>query len=433
MNKLDKFKTAFSELRGFTFLWLTQALSGLGSSMTSFALILWTYGQEGSAMSAALLSVCSDAPYVLVSVFAGAISDKWNKKITMLVCDAFAAVSTVITLILLMTGNLRVWHLYLLNAVNGLMNSVQQPASDVAVSLLIPQKYYQQAAGMRVFSNSVINILTPAAASAVMSAFGINAVFAVDLATFFIAFISLLFFIRIPEKQSKHRSSESMTALAKEVFAFFKDNKGIFGLIMFLAAINLTASICNAALPALIIPKASDTAYAIFSSVQGIAMLVGSVAASLVPAPKNRIRAIFISLFISMSTENFMLAFGRSLPVWCIGVTLGWLLIPLMNTNLDVVIRTHTPIEMQGRVYAARNSFQFFTIPIGYMLGGALIDKVFEPFMLNIPDNSILHTLFGIGKGSGAAFLFLVIAFLGIFTCVFFAFDKNIWALAKDK
>lgn len=259
MNKLDKFKTAFSELRSFTFLWLTQALSGLGSSMTSFALIIRIYGQEGSAMSAALLSVCSYAPYVLVSVFAGAISDKWNKKITMLVCDAFAAVSTVITLILLMTGNLRVWHLYLLNAVNGLMNSVQQPASDVAVSLLIPQKYYQQAAGMRVFSNSVINILTPAAASAVMSAFGINAVFAVDLATFFIAFISLLFFIRIPEKQSEHRSGESVTALAKEVFAFFKDNKGIFGLIMFLAAINLTASICNAALPALIIPKANDT------------------------------------------------------------------------------------------------------------------------------------------------------------------------------
>lgn len=433
MNKLDKFKTAFSELQGFTFLWLTQTLSGLGSSMTSFSLILRIYGQEGSAMSAALLSVCSYVPYVLVSVFAGAISDKWNKKVTMLVCDAFAAVSTVITLILLMTGNLRVWHLYLLNAVNGLMNSVQQPASDVAVSLLIPQKYYQQAAGMRVFSNSVINILTPAAASAVMSAFGINAVFAVDLATFFIAFISLLFFIRIPEKQSEHRSGESVTALAKEVFAFFKDNKGIFGLIMFLAAINLTASVCNAALPALIIPKASDTAYAIFSSVQGIAMLVGSVAASLIPAPKNRISVIFISLFISMSTENFMLAFGRSLPVWCIGVTLGWLLIPLMNTNLDVVIRTHTPIEMQGRVYAARNSFQFFTIPIGYMLGGALIDKVFEPLMLNIPDNSILHTLFGIGKGSGAAFLFLVIAFLGIFTCVFFAFDKNIWALAKDK
>jgi len=433
MDIFKKFKTAFSELRSFTFLWLTQALSGLGSSMTGFALILWTYGQEGSAMSAALLSVCSYAPYVLVSVFAGAISDKWNKKVTMLVCDALAAVSTVITLILLMTGNLRVWHLYLLNAVNGLMNSVQQPASDVAVSLLIPEKYYQQAAGMRVFSGSVINIMTPAAASAVMTAFGINAVFAVDLATFFIAFISLLFFIKIPEKQSEQRSNESMTALAKEVFAFFKDNKGIFGLIMFLAAINFTASIYNAALPALIIPKAGDTAYAIFSSVQGIAMLVGSAVASLIPAPKNRIRVIFISLFVSMGTENFMLAFGRSLPVWCIGVILGWLLIPLMNTNLDVVIRTNTPIEMQGRVYAARNSFQFFTIPIGYMLGGALVDKVFEPLMANISDSSILHTFFGIGKGSGAAFLYFIIAFLGIFTCIFFAFNRNIWALAKNK
>lgn len=92
------------------------------------------------------------------------------------------------------------------------------------------------------------------------------------------------------------------------------------------------------------------------------------------------------------------------LCVWCVGAVLGWLPIPLMNANLDVLFRTHIPVEMQGRVYAARNSLQFFTIPLGYLLGGALIDTVFEPFMAVQTPKSLFCCLFGTGKGFGARF-----------------------------
>lgn len=47
------------------------------------------------------------------------------------------------------------------------------------------------------------------------------------------------------------------------------------------------------------------------------------------------------------------------LCVWCVGAMLGWLPIPLMNANLDVLFRTHIPVKMQGRVYTARNSLPF--------------------------------------------------------------------------
>ncbi len=86
--------------------------------MTNFALVIWLYSSSGSALSTAMLTVCSYAPYVIMSIFAGALSDKWNKKATMLVCDSIAAACTVTVLILLKTGNLEIWHLYILNAVN---------------------------------------------------------------------------------------------------------------------------------------------------------------------------------------------------------------------------------------------------------------------------------------------------------------------------
>ena len=253
-------------LISYLLLWSTQSLSALGSGMTAYALVLWLYLKTGSALRTAHLSVCSYAPYVIMSIFAGALSDKWNKKRTMLVCDLIAALSTVAVLILLKTDTLRAWHLYLLNALNGLMNTVQQPASEVAATLL------------------------------------------------------------------------------------------------------------------------------------------GSVFATLSPKPKDRVKTTCLALFISMSTENFLLAFGRTPLPWCIGAVLSWLPIPVMNANMDVIFRSEIPLEMQGRVYSCRNTLQFFTIPVGFLMGGILVDKVFEPLMAGQSEQGFLVALFGKKRlGSGNA------------------------------
>ncbi|MDE7403967.1 MAG: MFS transporter, partial [Lachnospiraceae bacterium] len=158
---MEKYKNTLWEMRTFLLIWVTQSFSGLGSAMTSYALVIWSYTQRGSALMPALLMVSSYAPYVLLSIFAGALSDKWNKKITMLVCDTIAALTTVVMLVLLQRGMLEIWHLYLINGVNGVMNTVQQPASEVAVTRVLPPKYYQRVGGLRYFANSLNSILTP--------------------------------------------------------------------------------------------------------------------------------------------------------------------------------------------------------------------------------------------------------------------------------
>ncbi len=426
---MNLIKNTFRELKYFLILWSTQALSQLGSSMTNYALIVWSYTAKGSALTTALLSVCSYAPYVIMSIFAGSLSDKWNKKITMLVSDTFAALCTVSIFVLLKTGRLEIWHLYGLNALNGLMNTVQQPASDVAITLLTPKKHYQKVSGLRSFSNALISILTPIIATAVLSFTNLQTIIYIDLFTFVIAFISLALFVKIPEYQSD-KDADSFLALTKSGLTYLKQNRGIFDLILFLAGINLIASMYNAAFPAMILSKENggEVALGTVNAFIGAATLIGSIIASLMPAPKSRVKVICNALLISMSTENFFLAFGKTLPLWCIGGVLGWLCIPIMNANMDVLFRERIPVSMQGRVYAARNTFQFFTIPLGYIVGGFLVDKVFEPFM-QANTNSVLSTLFGTGKGSGAAFLFMFLAFSGIAICLVFRKDKNILKL----
>ncbi|MDE6775044.1 MAG: MFS transporter, partial [Ruminococcus sp.] len=149
---MKKFLNAVSEMRVFLILWLSQSFSALGSSMTSYALVIWSYQHNGSALGTAKLMVCSYAPYVICSIFAGALSDRWDKKKTMLICDSIAAMSTIAVLLLLVTENLEIWHIYAVNAVSGLMNTFQQPASVTDVSKVLPVKYYQKEGSLRYLS-----------------------------------------------------------------------------------------------------------------------------------------------------------------------------------------------------------------------------------------------------------------------------------------
>ena len=411
-------KNELFELKDFLILWSTQSISQLGSSITGFALTLWLYEKTGSSLSTAALTICSYVPYVLMSIFAGALTDRFHKKKTMLGCDVFAAICTIIVLVLFRTDSLMVWHLYVLNVVSGLMNTVQQPASEVAMTLVIPEKYYQKTSGLRSLSGSLISILNPLAATALYSFAGLNGVIAVDIGSFTVAFTALLFFIRIPE--NKTDKGENVLVLAKEGLIFLRENPLIMALILFMSGVNLVASAFDAVLPGYVLPnpKGGSSVLGIVTSCSGIAMIVGSLAVSVLPKPKNRVKIIYLTMLFSLGTENFLLAFSREPLLWCIGQMIGWILVPIMSANLDVVLRSTIPVELQGRVYACRNTLQFFTIPIGLFIGGFMVDIVCEPFMRVYGNLPVLKTLFGSGKGSGAALMMLILGVSGSLICL---------------
>lgn len=414
MNKNNK----INPLKNFLILWSTQSVSQLGSSITAFALTLWLYERTESSLSTATLTICSYAPYVLMSIFAGALTDRFDKKKTMIICDMLAVFCTIIIFALYHTDQLVVWHLYALNAVSGLMNTVQQPASEVAMSLIIPEEYYQKTSALRSLSRSLISILNPLIATTLYAFVGLNGIIAVDVGSFLVAFTALLFFIKIPKSSREKR--ESVLILAKEGIKFLKDNPMIMTLLLFMSGINLVASAFDATLPGYVLPnpKGGQAILGIVTSCSGIAMVIGSLAASVMPKPKNRIKIVYLTMLFSMGTENFIMAFSREPLLWCIGQMIGWLLVPVMSANLEVILRGSIPIELQGRVYACRNTLQFFTIPIGLFLGGFMVDNVCEPIMVSYGNLSILSTLFGTGKGSGAALMMLILGISGSLICI---------------
>lgn len=417
---MNKRKNELYLLRDFLILWSTQSASQLGSSITAFALTLWLYEKTGSSLRTAALTICSYAPYVLMSIFAGALTDRLDKKKTMLICDVLAAFCTIAVFGLYHVNCLKIWHLYALNAFSGLMNTVQQPASEVAMTLIIPEKYYQKTSALRSLSRSLISVLNPLLATALYSFLGLDGAIAADIGSFLIAFVALQFFVEIPENH-RNEKKESVLLLAKEGIGFLKDNPMIMTLLLFMAGINLISSAFEATLPGYVLPnsKGGQAILGIVTSCSGVAMIIGSLLASVLPKPKDRVKVVYLTMLFSMGTENFIMAFAREPLLWCMGQMIGWLLVPVMSTNLEVILRCSIPVELQGRVYACRNTLQFFTIPIGMFLGGFMVDDICEPFMTRYGRQIILKTLFGMGKGSGAAMMMFLLGVSGSLICAF--------------
>lgn len=298
------------------------------------------------------------------------------------------------------------------------MNTIQQPASEVAMTLIIPEKYYQKTSGLRSLSRSLNSILNPLIATALYSLIGLTGVIVVDVGSFAVAFTALLFLIKIPVFQRE--KSEKILTLAKEGLKYLKATPMILTMILFMSGVNLVSSAFDGSLPGLVLPspKGGTAVLGVVTSCSGIAMIIGSLLVSVLPKPKDRIRVVYTTMLISLGTENFMLAFSREPVVWCIGQIIGWILVPVMSANHDVIFKMTVPVELQGRVYACRNTMQFFTIPIGLFLGGFMVDNVCEPFMSRYGDMTFLAALFGTGKGSGAAFMMFIIGITGVLVCL---------------
>lgn len=405
------------QLRSFLILWGSQAVSTLGSSMTSYALILWVYGEQGTATSIAMLSFFTYLPSILFCFIAGTLADKWDKKKIMLASDFVAALGTVFVLVMHTTGHLMIWHLYCVNFLISFMNAFQNPAGYVAVSLLAPKDQYIRVSGLYAFSNSLVTILTPAIATAVLAFGGLRTVLIVDLSTFAVGFLTLLLFIRIPKVQAIDEKKESFLSSCLVGLRFLKEHRALLEIILFFSFINLLAHMTGfGILPAMILKRTGDNQVILgmVSSSVGIGALVGSILVTAMKPAKNRARVVFLACAISFALESIPMGVGRAAWVWVPAAFTGNLPLPFLNANLTTIMRTKVPVELQGRVFSARDTVQFATIPLGLFLGGFIADHVAEPFMLAAsPVQRALSALVGTGDGSGIALMFLITGVIG--------------------
>src|ERR1041384_922863 len=143
---------------------LGQFISMTGTGLTRFALGVWVYQRSGSATQFALVSLFSILPNILVGPFAGALVDRWNRRRLLIICDTGAALSTLLLAVLIYTGRLELWHVYLTTGLSAVFGAFQGPAYSATVPLLVAKQDLPRASSLAQLAAGVAQIVSPALA-----------------------------------------------------------------------------------------------------------------------------------------------------------------------------------------------------------------------------------------------------------------------------
>src|SRR5512138_1546391 len=164
----------------FGAIWFGQTISLLGSGLTGFALGVWVYQTTGKVTSYALVALFTVIVTLLLSPVSGALVDRWNYRLMMLVSDAASALTTLVIAGLFYTGKLELWHIYVSVALNAGFATFQQPAYTALISRLVPAEQLGRASGMVQMGLAVSDVFAPLLAGMLLVQIKLSGVFLID-------------------------------------------------------------------------------------------------------------------------------------------------------------------------------------------------------------------------------------------------------------
>ncbi len=402
----------------FTIIWIGQVISLLGTAMTSFALTIWAWQITGQATALALVGFFTFTPALLVTPFAGALVDRWNRKFVMMLSDLAAILSTIVVLLLFWTGNLQIWHLYVTGAFSGAFGAFQFPAYSAAVTTMVSKEQYGRASGMLSTAQFASNIFAPVMAAILLGIIGISGILAIDVFTFLIA-IGALLVVHVPQPVVTLEGQKSRGSFWKESvygFHYIRERPSLFALLVIFFFVNLVAPFAFTLLSPMLLARTGNdaTALGIVQSAIGIGGLAGGIVLSIWGGPKHRIHGILVGLTL-VTLGVLLIGLGQSPLIWALAAFFTIFFVPIINGSSQAIWQSKVAPDVQGRVFAARGMIAQIGAPVAMLLAGPLADHVFEPAMMAGGNwTPLFGWLVGTGPGAGMSMMFVIAGALGM-------------------
>jgi len=411
LKGMKKMQQKNKGMRTFITIWLGQLASMIGSGLIGFALAVWIFDQTGQATPFALTALFSSLPRILLSPVAGAITDRWNRKKIMLISDSLSGVVTLATAVLLLTGGMQVWMVYVISFLGAVFGSFQQPAYSASIVMLVPKDQLTRANSMVQMGGAIELILTPILAGVLFSTIGMRGIILIDVITYVIA-IATLIFVHIPQPEPKTESKDDKFSILQDIafgWRYLAERGGLLGLLLYFAAVNFFLSLSMVMLGPLVLSFSTAASMGVAQTVMGTGMLAGSLLMSIWGGFKSK-KILSVIAFIFLASLGFLvLGLRPSLGYVSVGVFILTFFIPFASGPSSAVFAAKVAPEVQGRVFATRSMLSQSMMPLAYILSGILADKVFTPLLL--PGGALATTfvgdLVGVGPGRGIGLMFI--------------------------
>jgi DHA3 family macrolide efflux protein-like MFS transporter len=365
--------------RFFT-LWTGQAFSLFGSMLVQFALVWWLTKTTGSATVLALATMVALLPQVFLGPFVGALVDRWNRRLVMMVTDSLIALTTVVLAALAALGAMRVGHVFLVMFLRSVGGVFHWAAMQASTSLMVPERHLARVAGLNQTLNGALQIVAPPVGALLWGVLPLYGILAIDVGTALLAVLPLGF-ISIPQP-AVHRQAGGPSSLIRDVMegmCSIWQWPGVRALLLMATAINFTIHPGFALMPILITRHLGRGALELgwMESAWGIGVVVGGLVLSGWGGFRRRILTTLMGL-VGMGVGVLVLGLvpPEGFVLALVGMFFAGVMNPITNGPVFAIIQARVRPEFQGRVFTAIGSIAGAMMPLGTAIAGPVADHL---------------------------------------------------------
>ncbi len=406
-----------SNFKKFLLLWTGELISSVGGGLTSFGLGVYIFQQTGSAASMALVTLLGFLPTLLLSVPAGVLADRYDRRLLMMIGDGCSALGIVYILICMMRGGASLTQICIGVFVSAIFSALLEPSFRATITDLLTTEEYSKASGLVSLAGSARYLFSPVIAGFLLTVSDVKLLLIIDICTFFLTVVSAAVVRRgIGAKAAKKQ--EAFLQSMKEGWKALCKKKGVPILVAVSSGITLFMGMFQILAEPLILSFSDAKTLGVAETVCACGMLASGVILGIKGLKGHYVGTLGTAL---ISAGLFMAGFGlfENIVPLCIFGLLFFAALPFANNCLDYLIRTNIPDEAQGRAWGLIGFLSQLGYVVAYAVSGAAADA--------------LGRAGGRGVGRGAA---LVIIFAGIclaLTAAVMLKSKNIRALEHEK
>lgn len=423
---------AISPLGRFRIIWLGQLVSVLASGVAWFSIMVWAWQTTSSTTQFGLLLFVSFATGLLVSPVAGVLVDRANRKTVILLCDLGLAAASGVVLALYLSDRLQLWHLLVVGAGEGVLETAHWLAFAGLITDLVPDEQRSRANGLMWLSDPASEIAAPAVGGALLAVASLGGVLVLDIATYLVAVVCLAV-IRVPDHRAGAEAHEASAGTAgrrrwmadvSTGFRYIWHSRILRPLLVMFFMVNAVGGVAHALTTPLVLLRSGDSTAVLGTviSASGLGGLLGAALMGVWPGPKRRVRFIIGCLAAGCGLGPLLLAVSHAFVLWVVAAFAAAMVVPMANAVHQTLWQAVVPTELQGRVFGARRVLTQAAMPIGLLGAGPLVDSGLGRA---ITTDSALAVLVGTGTEGAAGLVLGIAALLGLATTIVLAFARQ--------
>lgn len=367
--------------RFFT-IWTGQALSLFGSALVQFALIWWLTQKSGSATVLAIAVMVGMLPQIVLGPFAGALVDRWDRRLIMIGADATIAAFSLLLAYLFATGTVQIWHIYAVMAARSLGGAFHYPAMAASTPLMVPKEQLTRVNGFNQALQGINGLIAPPVGALLISILPTQGILLIDVGTALMAILPL-FFIPIPQpERHDDLQQDTKSGLLQDIRAaliYIRTLPGLVAVIFMAFFLNFLLVPTESLLPLLITKHFGKGALelGLMQSATGIGIIAGGILLGVWGGFRKKIVTSITGIIgLGLGVILIGLAPANLLALALVGSVLMGIMLPMANGPIGALLQSIVRPDMQGRILSMVSSGAIAISPLGLLIAGPLSDAL---------------------------------------------------------